>query len=208
MLIDAGAAREKIKAIEPVLINAHEVGAERWFELVTEQPHLARSLSTTTRAGFLHDHICPEVETGVADFDGIYPTEALGFFGVRIDSEILLRLKYVGQGMPSNVATTQQKLLARQKYDDGMREALGLDPAMAPPTLLTCGYTLGDGEISHIEIRCDCKGKQPWSFEIYGGEAAAEPLQFTGTQDMSLPAAVTSSRDKAAEKGPGLAEEA
>jgi hypothetical protein len=64
--------------------------------------------------------------------------------------------------------------------------------------MLTCGYTLDDGiELARVEIRRDCKGHQPWSFDIYGGEAVAEPLVFPGMTDTTRPATVTSIKEVA-----------
>lgn len=208
MLIDLGAARTELEPIEGILIASYETAAMRWRELVTEQPHLALPLGATARAMFIHDHVCPEIERGVEEVPHVQATDALGFFALSIGEGILLRPKYVGQGAPSNVGTTQQRLLAKQEYDEEMIQALGRDPAFAPPTLLTCGYTLDEGELGRIEIRCDFMGKQIWKFDIFGGEAESETLAFPGMEDEARPAVVKSTRKTAAEKGQGLVEEA
>jgi hypothetical protein len=204
MLASAETAKTKLERIEPVLISAGETATTNWFTLVTDHPEFARSLTTRTRANFIHDHMCPEIERGVEELPGVTPTEALGFFALNIDSEILLRPKYVGHGVPHNVATTQQKLLARQEYDESMLDALGFGPM----SFLTCGYTLGDGELGRMEIRCDCKGLQSWSYDIYGGTAMSAATAFPGMEDEARPAAVKSTRKVAAEKEQGLVKEA
>jgi hypothetical protein len=208
MLIEAPAAKEKIERVEAILIDRHKVVVDRWFEMVAAVPQYAKAMKPTTRAGWIHDHLCPEVEAGVDGIADVLAHEALGFFALSIDNEILMRLKYVGQGAPSNVATDQQKLLARQEYDEAMLDSLGTDPALGLPTFLTCGYTLGDGELGRLEIRCDYKRKTLWSFDLYGGEAVSAPLEFPGMPQEALPALVKSNRETAAEEGQDLAEEA
>jgi len=208
MLIEASAAKEKIERIEGALIDAHKAKVDLWFEMIAEAPQYAKAMTPTTRAGWIHDHLCPEIEAAVVDIPGVFAHEALGFFALSIDSEILMRLKYVGQGAPSNVATDQQKLLARQEYDEAMLAALGTDPALGLPTFLTCGYTLGDGELGRLELRCDYKRKTLWSFDLYGGEAVSAPLEFPGMPQEALPALVKSNRTTEAEEGRDLAEEA
>jgi hypothetical protein len=208
VLIQAPAAKEKVDRIEPMLVGSHKSTIDLWFEMVAEAPQYAKAMSATTRAGWIHDHLRPEVEAQIAEVPGVVAHEALGFFALTIDDEILMRLKYIGQGAPSNVATDQQKLLALQQYDEEMLAALGSDPALTPPTFLTCGYTLGDGELGRLEIRCEFKRKALWSFDLYGGEAVSAPLEFPGMPQEALPALVKSNRQAAAEKGQDLAEEA
>jgi hypothetical protein len=205
MLMELRAAKAQLEFVEPILIGAGKTSTARWFELVSDRPDLARSLKARTRANFIHDHFCTEIDQGVAELSGVHATEAGGFFTLIVGTEILLRPKYLGQGVPSNVATVVQKELAKQEFNEDLLEALGLS---APPTLLTSGYTLGDGQLGHIEIRRECKGTQPWKYEIYGGEATAEPLTFQGLGDQTKPAKVKSNRTKEAEKGQELAGEA
>jgi hypothetical protein len=116
--------------------------------------------------------------------------DCLGFFALRIGHDILLRFKFVGDGHPHNVATTQQKHLARQQYTEDMTLALNGSTALTPPTLLTCGYTLEDGDIGRIEIRRDCKGQLPWMYDIYGGDRVVRPTQFDGMKDVTKPATI------------------
>jgi hypothetical protein len=208
VLIQPPAAKEKIDRIELILVDSHKKIIDLWFEMVRDVPQYVKGMKPATRAGWIHDHLCPEVEAHVSDIPGVYAHDALGFFALTIDDEILMRLKYIGQGAPSNVATDQQKLLAVQKYDEDMLAALGSDAALMPPTLLTCGYTLGDGELGRLEIRCEYNHKTIWSFDIYGGEAVSAPLEFPNMPQEALPAVVKSNRKTVAQEGQDLAEEA
>lgn len=200
MLIELDAASAQIEPLKGILIEAHEAAAAKWEELVTEQAHLAYALDATTRANFIHNHLCAEAEGRVGGIPGVVATDALGFFALWINGEILMRHKFVGQGAPSNVSTTQQKLLASQQFDEEMMFTLTGDRAFQPPTFLTCGYTLDGVKVSRIEIRMDCKAQLPWSFDIYGGDEMAEPLVLPGMKDESKPAIVKSTRKKATEK--------
>lgn len=208
MLIQAPQAKERIERVEAALIDPHKTVVDRWFGMVAEVPQYTKAMKSAARAMWIHDNLCPEVEAAVDDIPDVFAHEALGFFALSIDNEILMRLKYIGQGAPSNVSTEQQKLLARQEYDEEMMTALGTDPALNPPTFLTCGYTIGDGELGRLEIRCEYKRKTLWSFDLFGGEAMSAPLEFPGMAQEALPARVKSTRKTAAEKGQDLAKEA
>ena len=201
MLISLDDAQAQIDPLRSILTEGHKGAAKKWATLVEEQPDLARVLDATTRANYIHDHLCAEISRRVGGIPGVEAIDTLGFFALRIGDDILLRHKFVGQGAPSNVRTAQQKRLARQQFSEETMYALTGDKAFKPPTLLTCGYTLDGVEIDRIEIRMDCVGKLPWSFDIYGGEAVAEPLVLKGMADESKPATIKSTRKKATEKG-------
>jgi hypothetical protein len=195
-MIELTAAQDAIKPIEAALTEGLKKAAKSWETLLNERPALALPLNTTTRANFIHDHACSEVTQLTADAAGVKVADGLQFFALMVGDDILLRMKYVGFGAPRNYATEQQKLLARQAFTPDM--VLALDGITAPPTLLTCGYTLEGAAIDRIEIRRDCAGHQTWSYDIYGGEAIIEPLVIPGLIDTTKPAIVTSTR-KAAE---------
>lgn len=197
-VIELMAAQQAIKPIEPALTDGLTMAAGRWETLLNERPELAHPLDATTRANFIHDHACSEVEQRIADVEGVQVADGLGFFALYVGTEILLRLKFVGYGAPRNYPTGQQKLLARQSFTEDM--LMALDGIEAPPTLLTCGYTLEGVAIGRIEVRRDCEGHPTWSYDIYGGEAIIEPLVIPGMADTTKPAIVTSGR-KAAEGG-------
>jgi hypothetical protein len=119
-MIDLPAAQARLAHIVPALIAAHEAAWSRWRTLVDEEPALALPLGATARANFIHDHVCAEIIRRVDGIPGVEPTDRLEFFALRVGSDILLRFKFVGHGAPSNVATNQQKLLARQAWDERM----------------------------------------------------------------------------------------
>jgi hypothetical protein len=187
--------RIKSRALDEPLIDAHRAAAAHWKYMVEERPELVLPLDATARANFIQPHICHEIAKRVDGIiDGVKSTDALGFFAVRVDDDMLLRFKYVGLGRPSNVQTEQQKLLAQQSYTAEMVMALTGDPSFIPPTVLTVGYTLDGPDIARIEVRRDCRGHLPWSFDIYGGAAVIEPIVMPGLDDMAKPATVTSTR--------------
>jgi hypothetical protein len=191
-VVELPAAQDAIKPIESALTAGLRKAAENWETLLTEHAALAVPLDTTTRANFIHNHACAEIAQLVADHNNVKLAEGLGFFALLIGDDIMLRLKFVGYGTPQNVATKQQKLLAKQSFTPEM--VLALDGISKPPTLLTCGYTLEGVAIGRIEIRRDCTGQQTWSYDIYGGEAIIEPLVIPGLIDTTKPAIVTSTR--------------
>jgi hypothetical protein len=199
-MIELDEARSRIDPLQNMLVDSCEAAVGTWATFVTDHSEMALPLDATARANFIHSHLRHEVDLRVADLDGVEPTEGLNFFGLIIQQDTFLRFKYVGKGVPHNVPTKRQKLLANQTFTKSMKATLMGDPSMPPPTMLTCGYTLDGIELGRIEIRRDCKGHQPWSFDIHGGAAVAEPLVFPGMTDTTRPATVTSTK-KAAEKG-------
>jgi hypothetical protein len=190
-MIDLAEAKDLLEHLEPHLTAAHHDTMETWVGLVQDKPAFTLPLDPTTRATILHNHICADIEQRIASIAGVEATDALGFFALKVGSKILLRFKYVGTGAPVNVATEQQKLLARQTYDDQMMIALTGDTSLAPPTLVTVGYTIDGDQIGRIEVRCDCKGHVSWSYDIYGGEAVIAPQMLPGQEDTTKPARIT-----------------
>ena len=206
-MVELDVARARIEPIEPLLVKAHETAVANWATFMKDKPDLAKPIDEAGRAKFIHCHICAEVARLVAGVEGVKLTDDLGFFGLWIGDHILLRFKFVGHGLPSNVATTQQKLLARQIYTGKMMLALAGDSALTPPTLLTCGYTLNGDKVGHIEVRRDCVGHPPWYYEVYGGSALVQHIPFDGMADTAKPAKVASTRVKRQE-GAAEAEQA
>lgn len=199
LVIDLTAAREQIEPYEQLLIDGANAGVKKWEEMLMERPDFARPLGTTARANYIHPHVCNEITQRITGVEGIEATDALDFFAVKIGPEILMRVKYLRQGRPNNIKTKQQKLLAKQQYTPEMVMALTGDPALTPPTLLTLGYTLDGAQIGRIEVRCDCRRKLPWNYDIYGGTAVVEPIILDGMADETRPAIVISARKKEAE---------
>lgn len=191
-MIDLPEAKNELELLEPHLIAAHQAAMTSWVGLMQSTPGFTLPLDATTRANILHNHICAEVERRVEDLSGVAINDKLGFFALYLEPGILLRFKYVGQGAPSNVATEQQKLLAQQTYTDQMMFQLAgdVDVDVAPPTTLTCGYAIDEAEIGRIEIRCDCKGRVSWSYDIYGGESVIIPQMLPGQEDTAKPARI------------------
>lgn len=190
-MVDLPEAQEALTLLEPLFVGAHETAISRWRELCSEHPALGAPCDSTTRANFVNDHVAFEMTRVVDEVPGVDVTDALGFFALRVEPAILLRFKFLGQGTPSNVSTTQQKLLARQTFTDEMMFALDGDTSLLPPTLLTCGYTIIDGRLGRIEIRRDCRGHQPWNYDIYGGDVTTQPLVLDGLADTTKPARIT-----------------
>lgn len=189
-MIDLEDAQESLAAITQPLIDAHTEAVDAWSRFVQEKPELAKPCDATTRANFIHNHVCEQIDRRVADLPGVEVTDRLGFFGVKVGANVFVRFKYIGQGAPSNVATTQQKLLARQEFTEEMTLALTGDPALDPPTLLTCGYTLDGEKVGRIAIRRDCKGHLPWTYDIFGGDTVNKPMVFDGMKDTAKPATI------------------
>jgi hypothetical protein len=194
-MIELIAARTAIEPVEDILVEGMLAGGTNWKTLLDERPDLAAPLNARTRANFIHNHGCTVISQRAETVDGVRIADGLGFFAMLVGDEILLRVKFVGYGAPSNVSTEQQRRLARQTFTPEMMGTL--DGIAAPPTLLTCGYTLEGADINRIEIRRECVGHQPWSYDIYGGEAVSEPLIIPGLADTTKPAIVTSTRREA-----------
>jgi len=188
-MIELVDAQHAIKPIEPALTEGLKKAAKSWETLLNDHSALALPLNPTTRANFIHDHACSEVAQLTADVAGIQVADGLQFFALRVGDDILLRMKYVGFGAPRNYATEQQKLLARQSFTQEM--IVALDGITAPPTLLTCGYTIDGDEIGRVEIRRDCKSHVSWSYDIYGGSAVIAPQALPGMDDTARPAKIT-----------------
>lgn len=203
-MVELEDAQDRLADIKQELIDAHIAATQAWKTLVEKHPALALPCDSTTRANFVHDHICSQIARRLGNRTDVEIADCLGFFALRIGHDILLRFKFVGGGHPQNVATEQQKHLARQQYTEEMTIALNGDSALTPPTLLTCGYTLDDGEIGRIEIRRDCKGQLPWMYDIYGGDRVVRPVEFDGMADTTKPATIR----KAAEPKEGDTEAA
>ncbi len=186
-MIDLPEAKDRLDPLVPALIAAHEAAMEIWVAAVKDNPAFTLPLNTTTRANILNNHVCAQAELRLPD---VPQNDKLGFFALMIGGDVMLRFKYVGHGAPANVQTEQQKLLAKQTYNDQMMFALTGDIAGEPPTLLTCGYTIDGEKIGRVEIRYDCKGHISWSYDIFGGEAVIMPQMLPGQEDTAKPARI------------------
>ncbi len=189
-MVDLPETKSRLEPLVPHITAAHESAMSGWVARLREDSEFTLPLDITTRANILNNHICKQVERRVGDMSGVRLNDKLGFFAVLVEPDILLRFKYVGHGAPANVKTKQQKLLAKQTYNEQMMLALAGDAGAEPPTLLTCGYVIDGDKIGRIEIRRDCKGHQTWSYDIYGGDAVILPLTLPGQEDTTKPARI------------------
>lgn len=174
--------------------------AATWQRFVEQQPEMAVPMDETTRANMIHAWWRHEVRRVLACTTGIREVSALGFFAVAVDGNPLVRFKSVNSGGPSNVDTEQQKLLARQQYDDDAMSALALKGIPSPPTLLTCGYLVDVAAVlKSIEIRCDYGRSLLWRWPIWGdaaeGGSVVEPMPLPGIPGPK-PAQVRSAREQ------------
>lgn len=198
-MVEFDAAQQRCKSLEKPLVEAHKAAVGKWATFVKEQPELALPFDATARANFIHPHIRHEILQRVAVLRGVKPTpEQLDLFGLMVDDDIFMRFKFVGNGLPHNYPTDRQKELAAQKFSEGLTELLLGDGSLDPPTMITCGYTLDGEKLGRLEIRRDCKGHLPWSYDIYGGTAVVSPLILPGMQDNTRPAKIRSKKKKAA----------
>lgn len=199
-LIDPATARERIGPFEGPIIEAHHAAAASWRKL-SKDAELFGPLKVRTHRNWFHDHLRHELDARIVG-PGATPTEAIDFYALCIEPDVLLRFKHIGfEGLPQNVRTYQQKRLAKQEYTEEDLESLPL-ASLAPPTLLTCGHTFHGDEVGRIEIRCDCEGRDPWYYHIYGDEAAAEPTVIEGLpMEQPKPAVVRSKTEKGKESG-------
>lgn len=157
---------------EQVFLAPALAGVATWHRFVEREPAMAAPLDETARANVIHCWWRNEVRRALASVAGIREVQALGFFAVAVAANPLVRFKCVSAGTPTNVETGQQTLLARQLYDDDAMAALEIDGIPAPPTLLTCGYSLDAvALLRSIEIRCDYRKRLLWRWPIWGDEA-------------------------------------
>jgi hypothetical protein len=193
-VIDFDSAQEQLGPLHEPLVEGFKAGVGRWAELIEVAPHLAARMDPGARAHFIHPQICAEVEICLTDFPEVELTNALDTPAFKIGRDILLRIKYVGHGIPHNYPTLRQQYLGRQMYEQEVALRITGDPALKPPTLLTAGYTLEGKDLDRVEIRRDCEGHLPWAYDIFGGDTAFEPIVLAGLEDVARPAVVVSKR--------------
>jgi len=197
-MVELEEAQDRLAPLEKRFIQGHMAAEAQWEAFVKEHPDLALPFDTTTRANVLNNYICSQMARASEGLPNVEVTEVLQFFALKIDDDILLRFKFVGHGEPRNYPTPQQQLLSRQLFSEEMTMALTGDPALKPPTLLTCGYTLTlDGmKIGRIELRRNCNGHAPWFYDIYGGDRVVRPQTFDGRTDDTRPATIRKTTER------------
>jgi hypothetical protein len=179
-----------LEPLRPILTAAHLGAAKRFREVAERFPDTVAALNERERANFLHGQIRSLVSIGVEPLEGAEVT-AWDVDTVAVGSNLLVRFKFLGNGEPANVPTEQQRLLARQQYNQDTLDLLALSGITEPPTTVTCGYTLNGMEIGRVLIQRDCKGHDRWSYDIYGGSTVSEPLHLPGVEE-AKPAVVRS----------------
>ncbi len=183
---------------ESVLVDPAVRAVAMWQKFVVRAPDLAAPLDETARANNIHCWWRTEVRRALGQANGIREVRALGFFAVAVDTNPLVRFKFLGDGSPSNVLTGQQRDLAFHRYDDDAMRALALDRIYAPPTILSVGYSLdAAAQLKSLQVRCDLGKHLLWRWHIWGDQAAGggsiEPMPLPGTPSPS-PAHVRSTR--------------
>jgi hypothetical protein len=172
-LIDIDDAQELLSPVaDALLVSPRRAAVQIWNQFEAANPDTAAAITSTTRAGMIHDFTVREVRRALL-VDGISNVapeiEALDFFAVAVGSEVLVRYKHVGGGLPQNVATDVRRRLALQRYDDETMQALAFDGIPDPPTLLTCGYTLDvDGGLGTVTVQCDYAKTTLWRYILWG----------------------------------------
>jgi hypothetical protein len=158
---------------DALLVTPRRSGVSTWNAFEADAPGIASAISTTTRAGMIHDFTVLEVRRALQREDvksvAREIDSPLEFFTVAVGSGLLVRYKLVAARMPRNVATDVQRRLAAQQYDEETMNALALDGMPTPPTLVTCGYTLDvDGRLGTVSVQCDFKNATMWRYVAWG----------------------------------------
>lgn len=184
-------ARERLDPFtEKLLVKPCLSAISDYNKFVAAMPGPAAAISSTTRAGMIHDWTARAVRGAMCE--GAREVVAYGFFTIIVRDDLAVRYKYIAAGQPSNVATERQTLLARHCYDDDLMGALALDGVTTPPTLVTCGYKLGgDGRISSLIVQCDYGKTILWRYFVHGepgvvGAYETLPLDPTNTLDTTI----------------------
>ena len=156
---------------QKILVTPHQLGVSEWNAIEIEKPDLARKMDATTRANLINNLVVDAVRVGIVDLDDkeVREIDSLGFFAVAFNSDTIVRFKHVGDRGPRNIATNAQVRLAYQQYDDDLMGALSLEGIPEPPTMLTCGYTLGfDGKLGRVSLQCDYAKHTLWKYVLWG----------------------------------------
>jgi hypothetical protein len=195
-MLTADQIKERLDPLADDLVEGHLRGWEMWLQLMRERPDFTRPLERSERAALVHRHVCQEIDQRVSR-RGYQMNRALTFSALAVGTDLLVRFKYMRDGQPWNVQTGQQRLLARQLYNDDMMDALALEGFTEPPTFVTAGYILDprEAEIAKVFILRECIGLDPQMIDLYPRrQVAAEPLVFPFIPDMR-PARISSDEE-------------
>lgn len=193
---------------DAALISPFRVAVSEWNEIEKSQPKFAATCSSTTRAGIIHDLAVREARSALTGSSGGLTREitSLPFFAIGFGDDLVVRYKYIGSGKPQNVSTKIQQQLAKHQFEEDLMTALTLEGVSGPPTLVTCGYTLGfDGALQAVNIQCDHNGQTIWSKVIWDDNAEwmGSLELFPITPDLAPEATIVRSAKKADEKDSG-----
>jgi hypothetical protein len=173
-LMSLDEAREQLApATEALLITPRRNAVKTWSTFETGDPLTASGICAATRAAMIHDFTVAEVRRSLErdDVKGVAREieSDLEFFTVAVGSDLLLRYKQVVNGLPRNVPTEVQQLLARQQYKEETMSALSAEGMPTPPTFITCGYKLdADGSLDVITVQCDYYKNTLWRYVVWG----------------------------------------
>jgi hypothetical protein len=213
-LIDLDAARDQLTPVaDALLVGPRKAAVSTWNAYETNDPAAASAISTTTRAGMIHDFTVREVRRALQRDDvkavAREMDSTLDFFTVAVGKELLVRYKLVAAGKPRNVATEVQQRLALQRYDEKTMQALALDGMPEPPTFLTCGYTLdADGQLGTVSVQCDYNNTILWRFVVWGdsGEGFGNFESLPVDPDLSPDATVVRSAKEGKKRPDAISE--
>lgn len=185
-------ARERLDPhADTLLVATFKTAVQQWNTLLSEQPAMASAFTATTRANIIHDLTCRAVRGALSSCKNVREIKALGFFALAIGDDIIVRFKYVPTGMPNNVSTIQQELLAKQQYNEEVIAQLNMEGIPNPPTIVTCGYLLGDdNQIKRVSVQCDYYKSPYWKYLLFGetGEGGAGSFEILPINPTLAPA--------------------
>ena len=200
------AKQQLAPVVDALLITPRRNAVREWNGFETTDPGRASAISTTTRAGMIHDFTVIEVRRALLT-DSVKSiareVNSFDFFAIAVGSGLIVRYKYVAGGLPQNVSTEAQRRLAMQQYDDQTMGELTFEGIQEPPTLVTCGYTLDvDGGLGTISVQCDFAKTVLWKHVVWGDSGAGFGSFETLPLDPSLAPEATIVRSATEERRP------
>lgn len=153
-----------------VLVTPYRDAVKQWNDMEVSNPSFAVNMDATARANILHCSVIANVRVALVDTDPeVREIDSLDYFAVGFGPDMIVRFKYVGHDGPQNVATRAQANVAAQQFDDHVMDTLMLEGFAHPPTIVTCGYTLGfDGRLGRVSLQCDYQRTTIWKYVLWG----------------------------------------
>jgi hypothetical protein len=165
-------AHEALKPHFDRLAKCIRGGWNRWCQLRDERSDLAAPLNSSTRAGYVNDHIWDEVKKRFKDVSGTHIVEHKRLKLLVIEDQITLRFKKLDKRLHSkNVQTHQQRALGQQLPIEGI-----------PPLVrLTIGYVLSklETDIEIIAVTLPVDNTIEWHLIVDTTETEIAVLPFT-----------------------------